>query len=115
MKLDVEEDLGCPDRVLDLVAHIHERPEYTEHYIAFLLRGELAPQEVIARQIQRRAKAYVVIDSELYKRSPTGAFQRCVSPEEGQKFLKEIHAGDCGHHASTGPWYPKPLGMVSFG
>ena len=72
-------------------------------YIAFLLRGELPPQEVIARQIQRRAKSYLVIDSELYKRSPTGVFQRCVSPEEGQKILKEIHAGGCGHHASTRP------------
>ena len=74
MKVDAEEDLGCPDRVSDLVAHIHEMPEWTEPYIAFLLRGELPPQEVIARQIQRRAKAYMVIDTELYKRSPTGVF-----------------------------------------
>ena len=101
MKLDTEEDLGCPDRVSELVAHIRERPEWTEPYIAFLLWGELPLQEVVARQIQRRAKAYVVIDSELYKRSPTGVFQRCVSLEEGQKILKEIHSGDCGHHAST--------------
>ena len=101
VKLDVEEDLGCPDRVSELVAHVHERPEWTEPYIAFLLWGELPPQEVIARQIRRRAKAYVVIDTELYKISPTSAFQRCVSPEEGQKILKEIHAGDCGHLLQT--------------
>ena len=74
VKLDAEEDLGYPDRVSELVAHIRERPEWTEPYIAFLLRGELPPQEVIASQIQRRAKAYVVIDSELYKRSPTSVF-----------------------------------------
>ena len=35
------------------------------------------------------------------KRSTSGIFQRCVSPEEGQKILKEIHEGDYGHHAST--------------
>ena len=97
----------CPDRVSELIAYVRERPEWTEPYIAFLLRGELPVQEVIARQIKRRAKAYVVIDSELYKRSPTGVFQRCVSPEEGQKILREIHAGDCGHHASTRPLVAK--------
>ena len=51
MKLDAEEDLGCSDRVSELVAHVRERLEWTEPYIAFLLRGELPPQEVIARQI----------------------------------------------------------------
>ena len=28
-------------------------------------------------------------------------FQRCVSLEEGQQILREIHEGYCGHHAST--------------
>ena len=25
----------------------------------------------------------------------------CVSPEEGQEILREIHEGDCGHHAGS--------------
>ena len=69
--------------------------------MAYLLRGELSGQEVMDRQIVRRAKAYAVINGELYKRSTSGMFQCCVSPEEGRKILKEIHKGDCGHHAST--------------
>jgi hypothetical protein len=44
---------------------------------------------------------YTIINNELYKRSVSGAFQRCVSPEEGRKILHEIHSGDCGHHASS--------------
>ena len=43
----------------------------------------------------------VVINGELHRRSVTGAFQRCVSPEEGQEILREIHEGDCGHHAGS--------------
>ena len=69
--------------------------------MAYLLRGELPQQEVVARQIIRRAKAYVIIDGELYKRSVSGVFQWCVSGKEGRQILKEIHEGDCGHHAST--------------
>jgi hypothetical protein len=48
--------------------------------------------------IQRRCKSFVIIDNELYKRSVSGVFQRCISSEEGRKILYDIHAGDCGHH-----------------
>jgi hypothetical protein len=27
--------------------------------------------------------------------------QRCVTPEEGRIILKDVHAGICGHHASS--------------
>ena len=42
-----------------------------------------------------------ISDGELFHRSVSGAFQRCVSPEEGQEILREIHEGDCGHHAGS--------------
>jgi hypothetical protein len=58
--------------------------------------------EVEARRLQRRAQAYTIINSELYKRSVSGIFQKCIEPEEGIKLLREIHQGECGHHASSG-------------
>ena len=64
-------------------------------------RGELPADETLARQITRRSKSMMIFDGELYHRSVTGAFQRCVSPEEGQEILREIHEGDCGHHAGS--------------
>lgn len=42
-----------------------------------------------------------IINGELHHCSVLGAFQRCVSPEEGREFLREIHEGDCGHHAGS--------------
>ena len=39
--------------------------------------------ETEARMIQRRSKSFTIINNELYKRSVTGVFQRCVQPEEG--------------------------------
>ncbi|KAK1613761.1 hypothetical protein QYE76_019278 [Lolium multiflorum] len=38
---------------------------------------------------------------QLYKRSVSGVFQRCVEPTEGIELLREIHQGECGHHASS--------------
>jgi hypothetical protein len=37
----------------------------------------------------------------LYKRSVPGVFQKCIEPEEGIELLREIHQGECGHHASS--------------
>jgi hypothetical protein len=45
--------------------------------------------------------AYTIINSKLYKRSVSGIFQKCIEPEEGIELLREIHQGECGHHASS--------------
>jgi hypothetical protein len=42
-----------------------------------------------------------VLQGKLYKKSITDVLQRCVTPQEGQDILKDIHAGVCGHHASS--------------
>ena len=42
-----------------------------------------------------------IVNGELHHCSVSGAFQRCVSPEEGCEILREIHEGDCGHHAGS--------------
>jgi hypothetical protein len=44
---------------------------------------------------------YTIINCELYKRSVSGIFQKCIELEEGLELLKEIHQGECGHHASS--------------
>jgi hypothetical protein len=56
---------------------------------------------VEARRLQRRAGAYTIINSELYKHSVSGIFQKCIEPEEGIELPREIHQGECGHHASS--------------
>jgi hypothetical protein len=60
------------------------------------------PEDVVkAQRIVRQSKAFVVLQGKLYKKSITGILQRCVTPQEGQIILKDIHAGVCGHHASS--------------
>jgi hypothetical protein len=61
----------------------------------------LPQDEAEARRLQCHAQAYTIINSELYMRSVLGIFQKCIEPEEGQELLKEIHQGECGHHASS--------------
>jgi hypothetical protein len=64
--------------------------------------NKMLPEDTVeAKRIIRRSKAFVVLQAKLYKKSISGVLQRCVTPQEGQEILKDIHAGVCGHHASS--------------
>jgi ribonuclease HI len=71
-------------------------------YLQYLYRGELPLDRAEARRLAWRAKSFVLLGDgkELYHRSPSGILQRCISIAEGQELLREIHSGDCGHHAA---------------
>nr|XP_051211625.1 uncharacterized protein LOC127329122 [Lolium perenne] len=69
--------------------------------MSYLERRILPMDEAKARAIVRRCKSFTIINKELYKRSVSGVFQRCVATEEGRNILRDIHAGDCGHHAGA--------------
>lgn len=101
VKLAIEKDLVVPDPEAQLVAALHVIPDWIVPYLAYITRGELPEDETLARQITRWSKSMTITNGELHHRSVTGAFQRCVSPEEGQEILREIHEGDCGHHTGS--------------
>lgn len=75
-------------------------PAWTTPYLDYLTDQKLPEDEVLRRQIIRRAKSYVVIEGQLYKRSTSRIFQKCVSQQDGIEILREIHLGDCWHHAA---------------
>ena len=105
-----EIDLGVPlAPESTLVAVAEPANERTAPYIAYLEHKVLPKDEEEARMIQRHCKSFVMIDNELYKRSITGVFQRCILPTEGCKILYDIHAMDCGHHAGARSLVAKAL------
>ena len=52
-----------------------------------------------ARWLARRAKSFVLVENELYKRGHTEILQRCIPFEQGKHLLSDIHGGVYGHHA----------------
>jgi hypothetical protein len=70
-----------------------------------------------ARRITRRAKMFVAINNELYKRSPSmvGMLMKCIPTQQDKELLLEIHAGMCGHHAARGRWSARPFAGASIG
>jgi hypothetical protein len=74
---------------------------WMQPYLAYMINKTLPEDTIKTRRIIRRSKAFVVLQGKLYKKSITGILQRCVTPQEGQDILKDIHVGVCGHHASS--------------
>jgi ribonuclease HI len=77
-------------------------PNWRTPYLQYLHRGELPLDKVEAQLLAWRAKSFVLLgdEKELYRRSPSGILQRCISITEGQELLQEIHSGACGHHVA---------------
>jgi ribonuclease HI len=80
---------------------VREVPLWAHPIMDFLVDGQVPADENEAHRVTRRSKGYTIINKEIYKRSATGVLQRCVESAEGLEMLREIHQGECGHHASS--------------
>jgi hypothetical protein len=48
--------------------------------------------------MQTRARPYKIIEGELYKEGVCSPLLKCISRDEGQNLIREIHSGLCGSH-----------------
>jgi hypothetical protein len=53
------------------------------------------------RGVRRIAFKYVLIDDELYRRTPSDIFLRCLAPNDATLTMVEVHEGICGTHQSA--------------
>jgi hypothetical protein len=53
------------------------------------------------RNIRHMAFKYVLIDDELYRRTPSDVFLKCLGPDDAMLALAEVHERICGTHQST--------------
>jgi len=69
-------------------------------YLDYLLYEALPTDKTEARRLAHRAKSFVVIEGELYRRSHIGILQCYIPIEQGKQLLSDIHGGVYGHHAT---------------
>ena len=67
--------------------------DWRVQYLDWMIQGALPSNHAQARRLARRAKSFVLIDNELYKRSPSGVLQRCIPTPEGKELISDIHTG----------------------
>jgi hypothetical protein len=74
--------------------------DWQSKFLALMDLGELPPDRSKAKHIARMAKSITIVDGELYKHTAFGVLQRCIPIPQGREFIRDIHAGVCGHHAA---------------
>ena len=70
-------------------------------YLNYLLHDMLPTDKTEARRLARRAKSFVLVEGELYKRRYTGILKLCIPIEQGRLLLSNIHGGVYGHHTAS--------------
>jgi hypothetical protein len=75
--------------------------DWTLELKAFIVSSKLPEEESEAERIVRQASGYCFKDGDLYRRHPNHVALKCISTHQGQELLRDIHAGECGYHASA--------------
>jgi hypothetical protein len=71
-------------------------------FITYIVEKCVPRDKVKREKIVRRAANYVIIGTELYRRSASsGVLMKCILRSEGLELLQEIHGGECGNHAAS--------------
>ncbi|CAL8114521.1 unnamed protein product [Prunus armeniaca] len=68
---------------------------------AFLMNGTLPTDKSLARKLRYRSARYTVINDVLYRRGFTTPYLKCITTEQEDYVLREIHGGVCGDHSGS--------------
>ena len=72
---------------------------WTTPYIQYLRTGN--PQQDADKTWLAKAARYTMIGDDLYKREYGQPFLKCVTVEQAQYIIKELHEGICGYHSDA--------------
>ena len=64
----------------------------------YIATGELRDDRSRAHKVQIQSARFSLVDGQLYKRSLGGPYLKCLTPEQGQYVLAELHEGICRNH-----------------
>ncbi|XP_042386508.1 uncharacterized protein LOC121978198 [Zingiber officinale] len=84
---------------IDLQNNVEELINWRAPMISYLQQGILPTDLKETRLVRKKVHAYSMIGDQLYKRAFSRPFLKCLSMEEAEHALQEIHRGCCGSHA----------------
>ena len=81
---------------------IASEDDWREPFIKYLKYGELPEDKSLAMQLEKRVMRFSLVNDVLYRRSYDRLLLRCLSKEESEEAMHEVHSGICDAH-QTGP------------
>ena len=73
-------------------------PSWMDHIRVYIVTGELPNDRDKAHKVKIQSARFSIVDEQLYKQSLGGPYLMCLTPEQGQYVLVELHEGLCGNH-----------------
>jgi hypothetical protein len=73
-------------------------PSWADELVGYLQEGNLPSDKKVAIKLKARAAQFTLVNGMLYKRGFMLPLLKCVSQEEGNYILREIHEGVCENH-----------------
>ncbi|KAI5335007.1 hypothetical protein L3X38_025140 [Prunus dulcis] len=95
------EILTHPSTTTDDVYAVRYEDTWISPIHAYLTNDVLPNDKAQARKLRYRSARYTVINSILYKHSYTMPYLKCITIEEGDYVLQEIHGSVCGDHSGS--------------
>ena len=80
---------------------IEKVSDWRKEFIDYLENGTLPLETKFTVQLKMKAERFTMVSGTLYKRGFTLPLLKCVSPEEGNYILQEIHEGICESHTGA--------------
>ena len=74
---------------------------WTAPLIAYLKSGLLPDGKDAARRLKVQASQFVLIRDVLYKRGFSRLYLRCLTYDEADYVMREVHEGICGNHSGA--------------
>ena len=84
-----------PSQVIQIEEVLHS---WMDLIIRYIDTGELPSERDKAHKVQVQSARFSLIDGQLFKRSLGGLYLKCLTPEQGQYVLAELHERICGNH-----------------
>ncbi|KAI5321961.1 hypothetical protein L3X38_031033 [Prunus dulcis] len=95
------EILAQPSTVTSEACAVRYEDTWMSPIYVYLTNGTLPEDKAQARKLRYRSARYTVINDVLYKRGYTTPYLKCLTAEQGEYILREIHSGVCGDHSGS--------------
>jgi hypothetical protein len=89
------------DNASNIVSLVGDVPDWRNEIIKYLENGFLPSDKKLVIQLRVKAGRFTMVNRTLYKRGFSLPLIKCISPEEGNYILREIHKGICGSHSGA--------------
>ena len=83
------------------VQEVNSDKNWTAPLIAYLRIGILPDEKDAARKMKVQASRFMLIRDVLYKRGFSRSYLRCLSHDEADYVMREVHEGICRNHTGA--------------